>query len=202
MRLYHSPLSPYARKVMVLLVEAGRAGEVTLVAATGNPLDPATMPVDHNPLGKIPALEVPEGPVLYDSRVICRWLDDRFAAGLYPVAPKLWDTLVLEATADGICDAALLMRYETHVRPEGARSDAWVEAQWAKAARALDVIEARWMAHLAGPFDMGHAAVACALGYLDLRHGMRNWRAGRSNLADWAAGIAGRDSLRATVPPG
>lgn len=87
MRLYHSPTSPFVRKVMVLLHEVGALDRVTLVPAAGTPLDPGTMPVDRNPLGKIPALERPEGPTLYDSRVITRYLDETLKAGLYPPAP-------------------------------------------------------------------------------------------------------------------
>ncbi len=202
MKLYHSANSPYVRKVMILLLEAGRAGEVTLVAATGTPLDPGSLPVAQNPLGKVPALERDDGPALYDSRVICRYLDDRFRAGLYPPAPRLWDTLVLEATADGILDAALLMVYETRVRPEERQHSPWVEAQWDKVARALDALEERWLSHLAGPLCMGQIAVAAALGYLDLRHGARGWREGRAGLAAFAAAMAVRDSVKATEPPG
>ncbi len=202
MKLYHSANSPYVRKVMVLLLEAGRAGEVTLVPAVGTPVDPGSMPVAQNPLGKVPALERDDGPALYDSRVICRYLDDRFASGLYPAAPRLWETLVLEATGDGMLDAALLMVYESRVRPEERQHSPWVEAQWAKVARALDALEERWLSHLAGPLCMGQIAVACALGYLDLRHGGRVWREGRPGLAAFAARMAARDSMIATVPPG
>lgn len=202
MRLYHSPASPFARKVTVLLHECGRAREVTLVPAAGHPLAPGSMPVEQNPLGKIPVLERPDGPPLYDSRVICRWLDDRFAAGLYPAAPRLWDTLTLEAMADGMSDAAVQMRYETFVRPAAAQLPDWVEAQWVKIARALDAAEGPWAAHLAGPFDMGQAALACALGYLDFRHGARDWRAGRPGLAAWFLAVSARESLRLTEPKG
>jgi glutathione S-transferase len=111
MKLYHSPTSPYVRKVTVLILEAGIEG-VERVSAAGTPIDPGTLPVDRNPLGKVPALDRADGPTLYDSRVICRYLDARFGAGFYPPAPRLWDTLTLEATADGILDAALLMVYE------------------------------------------------------------------------------------------
>lgn len=201
MRLYHAHTSPYGRKVMVLLIEAGRADAVTVVPATGTPVDPATMPVAQNPLGKIPCLEREDGPSLYDSRVICRYLDDVLKAGLYPEAPRLWDTLVLEATGDGILDAAILMRYETHVRPAERQFEPWLEGQWAKIDRALDALEGRWMAHLHGALDMGHIAVACALGYLDLRHGVRDWRTGRPALAAWEGKMAARDSMAATVPP-
>ncbi len=202
LRLYHSPTSPYVRKVMVVLHETGQLGDVDLVAASGTPVDPATMPLAQNPLGKIPALERDGGPALYDSRVICRFLDDRAGGGLYPAAPRLWDTLTLEATADGILDAAILMVYEWRVRPEAARHPPWVEGQWMKVARALDAIEARWISHLEGPLDIGQIAVACALGYLDFRHGDRAWRGGRPSLAAWYGRFSARPGMAATVPPG
>ena len=201
MKLYHSPTSPYVRKVVVLLKETGQEGAVEIVPATGTPVDAGTMPLAQNPLGKIPALERPEGPALYDSRVICRYLDDRAGGRMYPPAPRLWDSLVLEATADGILDAAILMVYEWRVRPEERRHEPWVEGQWSKVARALDTIEARWMSHLNGPLDIGQIAVGCALGYLDFRHGARDWRAGRPALAAWEAAFAARPSMAATVPP-
>lgn len=200
MKLFHAPASPFVRKVMVLLHEAEATDRVTLVLVSGNPLDPGTMPVDRNPLGKIPALERPDGPTLYDSRVITRYLDDLLHARLYPAAPHLWDTLTIEATGDGIAEAAVLMRYEMHVRPEGTRSAAWAEAQWQKIARALDALEDRWMSHLAGSVDMGQIAVGCALGYLNLRHADRDWRSTRPVLAAWYAGFAARPSMQATAP--
>lgn len=200
MKLYHAPASPFVRKVMVLLHEAQATDRVTLVTVAGNPLDPGTMPVDRNPLGKIPALERPEGPTLYDSRVITRYLDDLLKAGLYPAAPHLWDTLTIEATGDGISEAAVLMRYEMHVRPEATRSPDWAEAQWQKIDRALTALEDRWTSHLSGPLDMGQVAVGCALGYLDFRHGERDWRADRPALAAWYATFADRPAMRATAP--
>ncbi len=153
------------------------------------------------PLGKIPALERSDGPAIYDSRVITRYLDARLGCGLYPEAPGLWDTLTLEATADGILDAAILMVYEARIRPEDKRFEPWLEGQWIKVSRALDALESRWMSHLHGPLDMGQIAVACALGYVDFRHGDRNWREGRASLAAWEAKFAARDSMQATIPP-
>ncbi|MDO9524986.1 MAG: glutathione S-transferase [Gemmobacter sp.] len=201
MRLYHSATSPYVRKVMVLLLETGQRDAVTLVAASGTPVDPGTMPLAQNPLGKIPALERDDGPALYDSRVICRYLDDRAGGKLYPKGPALWDTLTLEATADGMLDAAILMVYESRVRPEEKRLPEWVEGQWGKVARALDALESRWMAHLNGPLDMGQVAIACALAYLEFRHGDRTWRPDHPQLATWFDRFAQRDSMKATVIP-
>ena len=159
------------------------------------------MPLAQNPLGKIPALERPDGPAIYDSRVICRYLDERAGGKMYPEGRRLWDTLTLEATADGILDAAILMVYEVRVRPEDKRFEAWTEGQWGKVARSLDALNDRWMAHLSGPVDAGQIAVGCALGYIDFRHGDRNWRRGREALTTWYEGFAERPSMKATQPP-
>jgi len=202
LRLYHNPASPYVRKVRVILHETGQDGDVELVSAAGHPVDPGTMPVTQNPLGKIPALVRPDGCTLYDSRVICRYFDHRAGAGLYRAPPEEWEVLTLEATGDGIMDAAVLMRYEEIARPPDLRDPAWTEGQWAKVDRALDVVGERWMAHLAGPLDAGQIALACALGYLDLRHGARNWRSGRQALADWAVRFGARPAMTATAPEG
>jgi glutathione S-transferase len=199
MRLYHSPASPYVRKVMVVLHETGLVDQVEIVPAAGTPVAAGTMPLARNPLGKIPTLERPEGPALYDSRVICRYLAEKAGGALYPPA-RVWETLTLEATADGILEAALLLVYETRFRSETERSAAWQDGQWDKIARALDALEARWMAHLAGPLDAGLIAVGCALGYLDLRHADRGWREGHPALAAWEARFAERPSMKATVP--
>jgi glutathione S-transferase len=206
LKLYHSPTSPFVRKVMVVLHETGQLADVALVPAAGNAVDPGTMPLAQNPLGKIPTLERPEGPALYDSRTICRFLAETApggrGAGLYPPPPRLWETLTLEATGDGIMEAAVLMVYEDRTRPPERRHAPWVEGQWAKVARALDALEARWMSHLAGALDIGHIAVGCALGYLDFRLAARDWRRGRPALADWAGRFLDRPAMRATCPRG
>lgn len=199
MQLFHASVSPFVRKVMVTLHETNQLDDVELIDAAGTPLNAGSMPTAHNPLGKIPALTRPDGPALYDSRVICRYLDDRAKAGLYPERNQ-WDVLTLEATADGIMEAAVLMVYEARCRPENLQSADWVDAQWGKVSRALDAVTTRWMSHLAGPDDMGHIAIACALGYLDFRHEDRNWRQGRDALDDWYAAFAERPSMQATRP--
>ena len=137
--------------------------------------------------------------------MITRFLDARAGGRLYPEPPRLWETLTLEATADGIAEAALLMVYEDRLRPEDARSAAWVEAQWGKVARALDAVEARWIAHLAGPLDCGQIALGCALGYLDFRHADRAWRGGAAGLAGLGGALSrppghARDAAGLTAP--
>ena len=202
MKLYSSPTSPYVRKVHVLLRETGQLDDVEMVPAGGTAIDPGANPIQLNPLGKIPTLERPNGTTLYDSRVICRFLDDRAQAGLYSSGARQWELLTLEATADGLLDAALLAAYETRLRPEDIRFEPWVEGQWAKVVQSLDAIETRWMSHLSGPLNIGQVAVGCALGYLDLRFEGRNWRKGHDDLANWSEAFFARDSMLATIPQG
>lgn len=200
MILYSSSTSPYARKVHVVLHETDQLAAVKVVPSSTAPTNPLPGIQSKNPLMKIPALERPDGPTLYDSRVICQFLDDRAASGLYGNGARRWETLTLEATADGILDAALLMTYEARLRPEAQRWDDWVEAQWNKIDAACTALNTRWMSHLYGPLDAGQIAVACALGYVDFRHDARDWRAGNDSLATWFGAFCERPSMAATAP--
>jgi glutathione S-transferase len=198
MELLGSPASPFVRKVLVLVAEAGIT-DVPFAQVASSPLGGEDRLNAANPLGKIPALTRPDGPTLYDSRVITRFLDARAKAGLYPEA-RLWDVLTLEATADGIMDAAVALTYEKRFRPAEIQFAPWMDGQWIKVSRALDALERQWLSHLNGPLDMGQIAVACALGYLDFRHDDRGWRTGRDGLAAWYADFAARPAMRATQP--
>ncbi|WP_136634436.1 glutathione S-transferase [Pseudooceanicola onchidii] len=199
MKLFHSPASPFVRKVMVTLHETGQVDQVELIPTntTAVATDPALKAA--NPLGKLPALVRDEGPTLVDSRVITRFLNDRAGGTLYPEA-RIWDVLTLEATADGVMEAGVLMVYETRVRPEDKVFDGWIEAQWGKAIGGVQAINDRWMGHLNGPVDAGQIAVACALGYLDFRHADRDWRATCPELARWFTQFGERPSMAATAP--
>lgn len=199
MQLYTNPASPFCRKVDIVLIETNQRGDVTEVPSIGHPTAPENMPTDINPLGKIPVLARDDGPALYDSRVICQFLDDRAKAGLYPET-RLWDVLTLEATGDGIADAAVLMVYEGRSRPEDMVYGPWVEGQWAKVHRGLDVLEDRWISLLNGPLNIGQISVAAALGYLDFRHADRDWRNGHDALANWFADFSQRPSMQETAP--
>jgi glutathione S-transferase len=200
MKLYHSPASPFVRKVVVLLhvLERFDAVELATVTTTALASDAALMAA--NPLARLPALERPDGVTLYDSRVITAYLDDLYEGGMYPTGPRRWETLTLEATGDGIMDSAVSMIYEVRLRDAAQVSDAWIEAQWAKVERGLDALNTRWMSHLSGPIGAGHISVACALGYLDFRHESRNWRQGREALAAWYDSFAARPSMMSTAP--
>ncbi|WP_089270248.1 glutathione S-transferase [Puniceibacterium sediminis] len=199
MKLLSSPTSPFVRKVLIVLHETGQLDDVELVAVANTPTGPDATVAAANPVGKIPALIRDDGPALYDSRVICRFLDHRAKAGLYP-ENRLWDVLTLEATADGVMEAALLMTYEARLRPEDKQFPDWVEAQWTKIDRSLTALNSMWMSHLHGRLDMSHIAIAAALSYVDLRHDARNWRAGRDALAAWHKGFSERPSMLATQP--
>lgn len=199
MQLISARPSPFGRKVKVTLLETGQMDDIDLVNVATTPVATDSAVAAANPLGKIPALIRDEGPAIYDSRVICRYLDARAGGGLYPEA-RIWETLTLEATADGIMEAAILMVYEHRVRPETMVYDGWIDAQWDKIIRAVAAINARWMSHLRGRFDASHIAVGCALGYLDFRLGERNWRKGNDALDDWFAVFAERESMKATAP--
>ncbi|WP_320176536.1 glutathione S-transferase [Roseovarius pacificus] len=199
MKLISSGTSPFVRKVHVLLHETGQYDDLEIAPIPTSPFDTAPEVASANPLGKIPALIRDEGPTLYDSRVICRFLDDRAQSGLYPES-RLWETLTLEATADGIMEAAILMLYEHRLRPAEAVLESWVDAQWDKIERAVEALNARWISHLRGPLDMGQIAVGCALAYLDFRHDARGWRKGNDALDDWFALFSQRDSMKATQP--
>ena len=134
MELLISAASPFVRTCRVLLREANLMDAVTEVPVQTTPLDTAARVSAANPLGKIPVLVRSDGPAIYDSRVICRFLDDHAGAGLYPTS-RLWEVLTLEATAHGIKEAAVAMTYEGRLRPAQEQSASWVSAQWAKAER-------------------------------------------------------------------
>lgn len=198
MKLYTNPASPFCRKVDIVLHETGQRDTVEDVGSIGHPTDSANMPTTLNPMGKIPVLVTDDGTALFDSRVICRFLDAK--AGTDLCQPDNWATQTLEAIGDGICDAAILMMYEVRSRPEDARHEPWVEAQWSKVTRALGVLERDHVATFPERLDIGHISVACALSYLDLRLDDRGWRNGHPALDAWHAAFSQRPSMVATVP--
>jgi glutathione S-transferase len=197
MKLIMAEASPFARKVRVLLRETNQLKDVEEVNIVTSPFQVNEQAKVANPTGRIPSLSRADGPALYDSRVITRYLDAKASAGLYPEA-KLWDVLTVEATGDSMMDSAVSISYELRLRPEEKVSTEWTEAQWAKAMGGCDALQSRWMDLLNGPLTMAHISVACALGYLDLRHDARNWRQGHDVLAAWLADFSKRSSFQDT----
>ena len=148
MKLLMSPLSPYARMIRILIRELDLMETVEEVQITTTVFDSAPDIIAANPLGKIPALVRDDGPTLYDSRVIGRFLNDVAGAELYPES-RIWEILTLEATAIGIMDATVSMSYEARLRPESQQSPDWIEAQWEKAARAIKAVNDRGFGRVA-----------------------------------------------------
>lgn len=199
MKLRSSPASPFGRKVKIAAVICGIHLDIE-PADTTNPADTLR---SQNPLGKIPVL-LREGAPLFDSRVIVEYLDAQAGGGVVlPASGEArFDALTQQAIADGLMDAALLQVYEGRFRPEEQRSASWVDNQAGKVARALKVLEAAPPAPLgvSGAAHIGEIAVACALGYLDLRfHGV--WREDHLALVDWLDSFAARvPAFEATRP--
>ncbi|OED41122.1 glutathione S-transferase [Chromatiales bacterium (ex Bugula neritina AB1)] len=200
MKLFFNPASPYARKVMVVAHECGLAEQIERIAIGLTPVNPNDDLNTDNPLGKIPALVLDNGSSLYDSRVIAEYLDTRGEGGLYPQAgDSRWQALRRQACADGICDAAILARYEGLVRPEEKRWSGWTDAQKNKFRRALAALEAE-CPEFADTTDIGTLSVAIALDYIDFRYADEAWREACPSLAAWHSEFGNRDSLRNTMP--
>ena len=187
------------RKVSVTAIELGLAGRIERVPTDTQDRDSGL--AEHNPLGKVPALILDDGGLLYDSPVICEYLDSLHdGPRIFPAeGPERWIALRQQALGDGILDAAILRMIETLRRPEKLRWQGWIAHQTAKVVRAVDRFEAE-AATLEGPLTIGRIAAGCALGYLDFRTPELDWRAGRPKLAAWYEKFAQRPAMRETVP--
>ncbi len=197
MKLCYSATSPFVRKVVVAAIELGLDGRIERQPTSA--WDPATRLVEINPLSKVPALVTDSGEALYDSPVICEYLDSLGGGKLFPAAGAArWAALRQQALADGIMDAGVSARMEMQ-RPAEKQSADWAARQKAAIRRALDALEAE-AAALNGALTIGQVAVGCALGYLDFRYEADEWRKGRPKLAAWYDGFARRPSMSTTVP--
>jgi len=186
MKLFTSPPSPFGRKARIAAAMKGLTGAIEIVAADTNPPGNAEL-LQQNPLGKIPVLVLDDGLRLFDSRVICEYLDANGKTGtprLFPDAsPERWRMLTRAALADGITDAGVLIVYEKRFRPESHWTPEWVARQQGKVDAGLALLEAE-PPHWATTPDYSHIALACCLGHFDLRHDGR-WRARCPKLVDW-----------------
>jgi glutathione S-transferase len=198
MKLHHSPSSPFARKVMACAIARGIDDRITAVVT-----DPHSSPADllkANPLSKIPCLVTSDGHAVYDSPVICEYLDSVGEAnGLFPSSgtPRWIRISVMHALADGIMDAAVARRMRFG-KPVDATREAFLARQKAAIERGLAALEADPPEGLS---DIGAIAVACALGYLDFRFANEPWRETHPNLAAWFARVSDLPPLARTAPP-
>lgn len=200
MRLHFLPHSPYVRKVLVVAHETGQADAIEIVEA--HVFDPATPLRADNPLGKVPALVRDDGPPLYDSTVICEWLDSRhdgpprFPRVCPPGGEARWQALRLNALGDGLGQAATWNIRERY-RPEDERSGDYMAYYEATIGRCLEALEKEADAFREA-FGIGEISIACALSYLDFRYPDRGWRDRYPTLGAWFDRVSERPSMRAT----
>lgn len=203
MKLRYNPTSPFVRKVMVTALETGLAGQIEKLTTAVAPTKPNDEVARENPLVKVPSLTTDDGTILYDSAVICEYLDNLAGGGkLFPAAsnPVRWIALRQQALGDGVLEAAILARYET-LRPEQYRWQDWIDAQLRKVRGALAALETEAeQGLLRGPATIGQVTIGCALGYLDLRYQSEQWRQKQPQLGRWYDDFAERPSMQQTVP--
>jgi len=205
MRLRHSPTSPFVRKVMVTAIETGLEGRIEKIPTQVAPTKPNDEVARENPLVKVPALTTDDGLVLYDSHVICEYLDTLHGkARLFPAEGRArWIALRQEALGDGMLEAAILGRYES-VRPKDFLWQDWIDAQMRKVRGAIGALELECEAGDLGNardgVTIGQITIGCALGYLDFRYQSEDWRARSRRLATWYERFAERKSMLETVP--
>ena len=199
MKLRYSTTSPYVRKVVVTAAEKGLGDRIELIPTSTQ--DPASGLERDNPLGKLPALITDEGLSLYDSPVICEYLDGLHKGRkLFPGrGPKRFKALKLQALGDGILDASVAVVMERRQRPADKQWQAGIDRQLKKVTNALDTLEGT-VGELGRAANIGTITVGCALGYVEFRFPELDWRKGRPKLARWYKSFAKRPSMAASVP--
>jgi glutathione S-transferase len=200
MQIRVNAASPFARKVRIVARETGLADQVREIETAVSPVAPNVDLAGANPLVKIPTLVLDDGRTLYDSRVICEYLDSLAGHRLLPQSGLArWQALCLQSLCDGILDAAVLTRYELAVRPQALRWQDWVDGQRAKINGGLAALE-KAEPNFGANFGIGEIGAACVLGYLDFRFPDIEWRASHPRLKAWFATVSTRDSVRDTAP--
>lgn len=197
MKLIYSAASPYARKARMAVIETGLEG--TVETEEINPWADPDGYRDVNPVGKVPALVRDDGPALYQSNIICEYLDDRGTSKIFPAGPARWTALRQLAAADGILDASVLCRMEGMFHEGGTASQKLIDRQELSVRRALDQLEDE-AGDLDGPVTIGQIAVGCALAYRDFRFSEHDWRGDRPKLAAWFEAFAKSPSMDKTRP--
>lgn len=203
MKLFYSPTSPFVRQVMVVAHETGLLPRIELMPTAAVPIEVNAALSASNPLQKVPTLITDGGEALFDSRVICEYLDSLHdGRKLFPPAGGArWKALAQLALADGILDAGILCLYEGRYRPEAQRSPDWVAGQVRKINQGVDALE-KSADELGRDFGIGEIAIACTLGWLEFRKPAGENRPGRSRLFAWFDAVSARPSLAATTPKG
>ena len=198
MKLHWSPKSPYVRKVMVCAHELGLADRLELVRSVAAMLKPNERLMQDNPLSKIPTLVLDDGFALFDSAVICEYLNDLGDGSLFPQhGSDKWQALRWQALGDGLLDALILWRNE---REREAPLQPLLDAFEHKTLAAMKLLDDEAQALEETPFSIGHITLGCALGYVDYRFDDIGWRSVAPRLAGWYAGLAERSAFQQTEP--
>lgn len=198
MKLHWSPKSPYVRKVMICAEELQIVGQLTLVRSVAAMLKPNPAIMADNPLNKIPTLVLGDGTALFDSRVICEYLNEQAGGKLFPAEGKArWQNLRWQALGDGLLDALILWRNE---REREQPLQPLMDAFAAKTHATLATLEAEATALQSAPFSIGPISVFCALGYIDYRFSSLYWQARAPALAAWYQALQPRPSCASTAP--
>lgn len=198
MQLHWSPKSPYVRKVLIAAHELGVVEQLELVRSVAAMLKPNPALMEVNPLSKIPALVLDDGSTLWDSVVICDYLNTRAGGSLFPTeGDARWQALRWHALGDGMLDALILWRNE---REREVPLLHLMSAFELKINAALALLDAETAALSRSAFGIGHLTLVCALGYLDYRFASHEWRARAPRLAVWFKTMQQRDSVKATEP--
>lgn len=201
MQLFYATTSAYVRKVMVTAHCLGLTNEIELLDSAAHPIERDERIATFNPLAKVPALRTEDGLCLYDSRVICEYLNARAQGDLIPQhGDARWITLSRQALGDGLIDAALLARYEFSARPAEKQWQGWADGQLKKVTAALAEIERQVSGFSSQPDNIGVIAIGCALGYLDFRFDVLNWRANHPQTAAWFALFDAHPVMASTRP--
>lgn len=198
MKLYYSPTSPFVRKVNIFAIEVGLDKQIEWVKT--NPWQAEDILTAENPLSKIPTLITDDSQVIYDSRVICEYLDTLHDTNkLHPEnIEKRWQVLRLQALADGILESGILRFWEAK-RPQEQQSSDWDDTQKGSIERGLDYLEST-VNNWGDNVDIGVISVACACGWLDFRLPQEDWRATRPKLNAWFEQFSKRESVSNTMP--
>ncbi len=201
MKLHWSPRSPFVRKVMIVAHELGLTDRLDCVRTVVATTKPHAALMEENPLSKIPTLVLDDGTVLYDSPVICEYLDQLHdGPKLIPAAlPARMTALRRQALGDGFLDFLLLWRNERD-RPAEHQSQVHLSSYAGRRKATLFALDKEAGDLAATPFSIGHIAIGCALCYLDFRFAADDWRGGHPRIAAWHATFAARPSVRATDP--
>lgn len=202
MTLHWSPLSPFVRKVMCCVHELRLEGRVQCIRTRVASQVPNLALIPDNPLIRIPTLVLENGQALFDSVVICEYLDSLGShASLYPAKSEArWQALRWQALGDGLCDTLIAWRHERDRQP-AQQIPALIDGARLKVDSTLDRLEQEVAQLEAAPFGIGHVAVGCALGYLGVRFADLAWQARRPMLARWQAEFEARPSAQLTKPP-